>query len=337
MMTIKKIIFDARWLNSGGIGRFCQEMMQSSSLDKAVFLSGDVSQALSIKDPFLLAMKLIRGGLFVSPGYNAPILLSSKSVITVHDLMHLNFNEYNSFKSKLYYNYIVKYAIRAAPLVFTVSEFSRSEISSWAGVSERKIEVVPNGVDHNTYHLNVEPILRKKPYFFYVGNNKPHKNLKRVIESFSLSGLSESFDFVLSCHETECLSDFINDLNLNESVIFLNGIEEKLLPKYYKGAYACVVASLYEGFCLPILESMAVGTPVITSNITAMPDTAKGAALLVNPYDVFSIKDAMLRLSTDSILYDDLSKKGVLRAANFSWEISRDIWDQALNKIIEKS
>lgn len=336
-MSKNNIVFDARWLESGGIGRFCQEIMQSHSIQQADRLEGEISDALSATDPLSISTRFSKGQYFVSPGYNCPLLNKGRAIVTLHDLMHLKFPGYSSLKNSVYYRLLVKRAVRSAPLVFTVSEFSRHEIADWAGIAKEKIVVVPNGVDHDAYHSAVAPMKRSRPYFFYVGNNKPHKNLPRLLDAFSESGLAEHMDLLLSCAPTAELERKVEKLGLSQQAVFLNGVEEHELPSYYKGAQATVVVSLYEGFCLPVLESMAVGTPVITSNVTAMPDTAGDAALLVDPYRVDEITASFRQLYEDRSVYDSLSAQGLKRAATFSWQHSREIWDKALTNVVERS
>lgn len=330
------VFYDSRWLDSGGIGRFCKEIMASKVTADTKKIEGSLSQALSVKDLFLSSFITVNGAYFISPGYNAPLFPCSKAIITVHDLMHLYFSEYQSIKNKLYYDIIVKRTVTSAPLVFTVSDFTRQEISRWAKIPIDKIIVVPNGVDHEFYHEAVLPIVRDRPYFLYVGNNKSHKNLKRLVGAYASSGLSTEVDLLISCKPTPELSLLIAELDMTERVVFLCGVEESDLPSYYKGAVATVVVSLYEGFCLPILESMAVGTPVITSNVTAMPETAGGAALLVDPYDINSIRDGLVDIWQQKLVRINLVELGLKRAQMFSWERSREIWDDALIPILEK-
>ena len=114
-------------------------------------------------------------------------------------------------------------------------------------------------------------------------------------------------------------------------------ISEELLPSYYKGADALMFASLYEGFGLPIVEAMAVGTPVLTSNITAMPEVAGGAALLVNPYSVEDIRRGIDTIVTDLQLRSTLSRRGLERVKMFSWDRSREIWSKSLMSIVDGS
>lgn len=333
----KSIFFyDSRWLNSGGIGRFCKEIMASKVTADTEKIVGPLSEALSIKDLFSSSFITAKGSYFISPGYNAPLFSCSRAIITIHDLMHLYFSEYQSIRNTLYYDMIVKRTIISAPLVFTVSDFTRQEISAWAKIPINKITVVPNGVDHEFYHEAVSPLVRNRPYFLYVGNNKQHKNLKRLVSAYASSGLSTEIDLLISCKPTPELNLLITELGVAERVVFLCGVEESDLPSYYKGAVATVVVSLYEGFCLPILESMAVGTPVITSNVTAMPETAGGAALLVDPYDVESIQMALVTIWRDKLERINLINLGLERAKMFSWERSREIWDDALIPILER-
>ena len=329
-----KTFFDIRWLGSGGIGRFCTELSHTKLIKNMDVINGSLSNVLSPKDMFFLSLITCRNAFFISPGYNGPLFGTNKAIITVHDLMHLNFPGYFGLKNRIYYSLVVRRIVRNSPLVFTVSNFTREEICKWAKVDKDKIVVLYNGLDRQFYHENVEPIVREKPYFFYVGNNKPHKNLVRLIRSFYLSDLQHRCDLLLSCSITKEIEDIVAELDIKDSVIFLNGIEEEMLPRYYKGAIATTMATLYEGFGLPIIESMAVGTPVITSNVTSMPEIAGDAALLVDPYSVDSIANGMKMVFEDSDLRSDLSAKGLERAKDFSWDKTRQLFDEAVNKVI---
>lgn len=329
-----QMIFDNRWADSGGIGRFCQEISQSTMLDSANKINGNLSQALSFSDIFRLSIKTLKAGWFLSPGYNGPILGTDKAIITVHDLMHVYFSNYQTLKNRLYYELIVKRIVRNAPLVFTVSEFTRFEIQQWANVSPTKIVVLNNGIDHGKFNIDVLPVNRYRPYFFYVGNNKKHKNLELLIRAFFYSKLYHYCDLILSCFPTEDLNFLVAKLGLSQQIIFLSGVDELLLASYYKGALATVVVSFYEGFCLPIVESMAVGTPVITSNITAMPETAGGAALLADPRSLEDVAAQMQRVYEESELREQLIHKGLIRAQDFSWDKTRAVFNNALKQII---
>lgn len=327
--------FDSRWKDSGGIGRFCSEMMKSQYLmDNSTCLYGELSNALSPFDLIRISLKTSKGAYFISPGYNGPIFGTGRAIITVHDLMHIRFPEYQSFKNKFYYQWIVKRIVRHSPLVFTVSNFTKSEICQWAKIPQDKVVVLYNGIDHQKFNVNVQAMAQPRPYFFYVGNHKPHKNLVRLIKAFQFSGLYRHCDLILSCESNGELANLVTDLKIKPYVRFLNGIDEKDLPKYYKGALATVVVSLYEGFCLPIVESMAVGTPVLTSNITAMPETAGDAALLVDPYSISDISKKLSILYFQADIREKLAKKGLVHVRSFSWDTARNIWDEALMKVI---
>jgi glycosyltransferase involved in cell wall biosynthesis len=328
------IYFDARWINSGGIGRFCQEVMQSKLINSFRMLNGDVSDALSLMDIFRISLITLNGGIFITPGYNSPLFGNDKAIITIHDLMHLKYTEYRTLKNIVYYQFLVKRVVRRAPVVFTGSHFTKSEISQWAGINSDKIIVLNYGVDHQIFNVHVVPFIHSRPYFLYIGNFKPHKNLTRLIRAFFYSGLYQHCDLLLSCSTTSNLSALVDELGLKDQVKFLNGIDEHLLPGYYKGALATVVVSLYEGFCLPILESMAVGTPVLTSNVTAMPETAGEAALFADPYSENHIAAQLTKLYQCPELRKKLSSAGLKRAKSFSWDHSRAVLDKTLFKIM---
>lgn len=332
---MKNIFFDSRWLNSGGIGRFCSEIMRSELISGSDSIDGSLSEALSPFDMFKLSKITLSNHFYISPGYNGPLLGTKNAVITVHDLMHLNFAQYSSLKNKIYYNCIVKRIVCNAPLVFTVSEFTKNEIAKWAKVDKDKIVVLYNGIDSEKFHCGVVPIVRERPYFLYVGNNKSHKNLERLIKAFHHSKLYEKCDLLLSCCSNELLDNLVINLGLSDSVHFLNGIDEAELPSYYKGALATVVVSLYEGFCIPIVESMSVGTPVLTSNITAMPEIAADSAVLVDPYSIDDISSNLSLVFDDQGLRDDLKNKGLERVKEFSWDKTRCSFERAIVKTIK--
>jgi glycosyltransferase involved in cell wall biosynthesis len=116
------------------------------------------------------------------------------------------------------------------------------------------------------------------------------------------------------------LADCIEHFRVTQRVYFAGVVPEMKLPSLYRGAEALVFPSLYEGFGLPILEAMACGTPVVTANVTAMPEIAGGAALLVDPTSVEQIAKTMERLVSDTTLRQQLRHKGLMRSAEFSWE-----------------
>lgn len=328
------IKFDSRWKASHGIGRFASELLMDIDNESDDIVRGDFSSIFSPFDPVRLFWQCLIGGraYFLSPSYNCPAFWSKRSIITLHDLMHLNFSPYASLKNRVYYNWLVKKVCQNSPLVFTVSEFTKSEIVEWAGISSQKVVVVPNGVDE-CYHPQVRPHAEVEPYIFYIGARKQHKNIERMLEAFSMSRFSKSHLFLLSGREDDNIKQLAEKLGIYTRIKFAGFIPEEHLPSYYRGASALMFASLYEGFGLPIIEAMAVGTPVITSNITAMPEVASDAAVFVDPYSIKSIQRGLDSLLSDETLRVELSQKGIVRASQFNWQKSREIWQSALAKL----
>lgn len=220
----------------------------------------------------------------------------------------------------MYYASVIRPAVHNSEAVITVSEFSRAAICEWAHVDKRKIINVGNGVSERFGPNGPAKVFGPRPYLLHVGTDKPHKNLRRIIEAFSYSGLSKDFDLVTTANPTSTMVSFLHDISLTGCVRFLGGVSEQELPSLYRGAHALIFASIYEGFGLPLLEAMACGTPVITSSVTSMPEVAGDAAIIVDPYDPGAIAQAMTRLTSDVGLRQSLRSRGLERARMYSWQ-----------------
>jgi glycosyltransferase involved in cell wall biosynthesis len=157
-------------------------------------------------------------------------------------------------------------------------------------------------------------------YLLYVGNHKPHKNLPRLLDAFSLSGVQNRVKLIISGYAEPELNQIIRSLNLEQSVIFAGVIPDDALPAFYRGALALIFPSLYEGFGLPALEAMACGTPVITSNTTSLPEVVGDAAILVDPLSINEIAESIERICRDKALRETLRERGLRRATMFSWD-----------------
>jgi glycosyltransferase involved in cell wall biosynthesis len=210
-------------------------------------------------------------------------------------------------------------ASHRASRILTVSEFSRARIIEWSGVSPEKVVNVGCGVG-SEYHPQVSPYDLPFPYLLCVSNRKLHKNEFRQVDAFAKSGLSDQMKLVFTGEPTAELANCIQRNRVTESVYFAGRVPEAQLPSLYRSAEALVFASLYEGFGLPVLEAMACGTPVITSNTTALPEVAGDAAVLVDPTSVDQIAEAMGRINRDSSLRKSLRSKGLIQAKRYSWE-----------------
>jgi len=313
-----EILYDARWIGNHGIGRFAGEL-QKLLPGLAPFEAR--RRPWHPLDPAFLGAALWhqRPRLFFSPGYNLPVGWPKPFIFTLHDLNHLCVRDNSNAAKRAYYKYIILPGCHRAAFVLTVSEYSKREISAWAGVSEEKIVNVGNGVG-----LPFTPTGGKYepgfPYLLYVGSRKPHKNLPRLLEAYSISGVRRDARLVLTGSPDQKIVSDIERLGLSGDVVFADSHADGDLSDVYRGALALVFPSLYEGFGLPPLEAMACGIPVLTSKMCSLTEVVGEAGILVDPLDVEAIGDGIRRLVQDSELRRELREKGLLRAKKFSWE-----------------
>ena len=277
-----------------------------------------------------------RPDVYHAPHYVLPAGVRCRSVVTIHDCIHLMFPQYLPNKAAYAYARASMWAAaRRSSCILTVSEASKRDILHFFDVPPEKIVVVYNAIDD---HFWVEPpaedVARVREryqldhdFVLYVGNIKPHKNLVRLIEAFA-EFRKAGFDAVKlliigdEISRLPALRRAVHRHKLHKHVRFLGYLPDHTLAILYRLARAFVFPSLYEGFGLPPLEAMASGTPVITSNVSSLPEVAGDAAMLVDPYDVDSIVDGLRRVVSDSALAADLRRRGMERAREFSWERS---------------
>jgi glycosyltransferase involved in cell wall biosynthesis len=366
-----RIGIDARKLHDFGIGTYIRNLLrQLARLDRdtefvilarpadcaAIGSLGNNFRAVpekaanySVAEQFRIPLGLWREGvtLFHAPHYVLPPLVMCRSVVTIHDCIHLMFPQYLPSRLALTYaRTSIRLASRRATRVLTVSESSKRDILRFVDVPAEKIDVIYNAYDER---FGVEPLeedvvrVRERyqlhdEFVLYAGNVKPHKNLERLIEAFHIvrnRGL-EHLKLVLIGDEISkyaALRRAVHKHQLHKYVRFLGYLPEETLAVMYRLAGVFVFPSLYEGFGLPPLEAMASGTPVVTSNVSSLPEVAGGAAILVDPYHPEAIADGIERVLCDETLRRDLRAKGLARARQFSWETSvrrvREIYGEA--------
>lgn len=317
------VAYDQRWLGPTGIGAVAAALIERKPDDIALnpmVYDGKISAPLS---PLLLGNELraMKTDVFWSPGFIAPFYSKMPDVVTVHDLTHLHY--YSRFH-KLYYDWILKNLYKKCYKIIAVSQYTKDELISWGGFDADMIEVIYNSVEPS-FNVNVAPVDLGYPYVLYAGNRRGYKNVNRLIEAYSISKLpAAGIKLLLSGKPDVDIKGQISKFSVDGMVEFAGFIPEDDLPRYYKSAMAVVYISLYEGFGLPILEGMATGVPVITSDISCMPEIAGNAALLVDPLDIGHISDAMNKIILDSELRAKLIEAGLVRAKDFSWDQSSD-------------
>jgi glycosyltransferase involved in cell wall biosynthesis len=311
------IYADQRWFGDHGIGRFARQVL--ARLDyRPLPLTSHPAAALDTWRLTRALSKLTRDDLFFSPGYNTPFFCPSPFMFAIHDLSHIHCPENSSPLIRLYYAMVMKRACHRAAGILTISEFTRRQIVEWSGVSPQKVFNVSCGVDP-TYHPEGDTYGLPFPYLLCVSNRKRHKNEFRLVEAFARSGLAAEICLVFTGQKTASLARCIERHGVTGRVHFAGVVPEAKLPSLYRGAEALVFPSLYEGFGLPPLESMACGTPVVTANITALPEVTGDAALLVDPTSVEQIAAAIGQIVNDASLRQQLREKGLKRAAQFPW------------------
>ncbi len=355
-----RIGIDARKLYDFGIGTYIRNLLrQLARLDRdtefvvlarpadcnAVGSLGENFRAVpesaanySVAEQIGIPLALWREGvtLFHAPHYVLPPLVRCRSVVTIHDCIHLMFPGYLPNRLALTYaRTSIALASRRATRVLTVSESSKRDILRFVDVPAEKIDVIYNAYDER---FGLEPLeqdvirVRERyqlhdEFVLYAGNVKPHKNLERLIEAFDLVR-QRGFDhlkLVLIGDEISkyaALRRAVHSHQLHQYVRFLGYLPEETLAIMYRLAGVFVFPSLYEGFGLPPLEAMASGTPVVTSNVSSLPEVAGDAAVLVDPYRPEAIADGIARVLGDEALRRDLRAKGLARARQFSWEAS---------------
>jgi glycosyltransferase involved in cell wall biosynthesis len=223
-------------------------------------------------------------------------------------------------------------AARSSNRILTVSEASKRDILRFFDVPPEKIAVIYNGIDERFHRQPAEEeIVRVREryqlqgdFVLYAGNVKPHKNLGRLLDAFHLlrqEGL-DHLKLVVIGDEISKYTDLrrtVHRHNLHKHIRFLGYMPDETLAVLYRLAAVFVFPSLYEGFGLPPLEAMASGTPVVTSNVSSLPEVVGDAAVLVDPTEPASIADGLRRVLTDPALAASLVTRGLARAAEFSW------------------
>jgi glycosyltransferase involved in cell wall biosynthesis len=311
------IYADQRWIGNHGIGRFARHVLAELDYLPVSITSNPAAPLDSLR--LSLALKsLTSSDLFFSPGYNTPLLCAAPFVFAIHDLSHIFCAENSSLLVRVYYATIMKRACSRAARILTVSEFTRAQIVDWSGVPAEKVVNVGCGVEA-AYQPQGDLYPLPFPYLLCVSNRKKHKNEFRTIEAFAKAALDENIHLVFTGESTADLMKWAERQRVKSRIDFVGVVAEARLPSLYRGALALIFPSLYEGFGLPVLEAMACGTPVITSNVTALPEIAGDAAVLVDPTSIDAIAAAITKVTSDGSLRARHKEKGLARAAEFTW------------------
>ena len=265
--------------------------------------------------------------------YISPLSLPCLSAVTIHDILFEDHPEFFTRFFRLRSRLLVKRSATRADLVFTVSEFSKHDLMERYKIDPARIRVIYNAVDRSRFtpakddgavvkSLGLDP----GDYFLMVGRLEPRKNHARLIEAYQMTPKPRRKLVIVGQPDFgfEGLQEKVKMYGLEQEVLFLQEVKDDALPALYRHAFCFVYPSLAEGFGMPLLEAMASGVPVISSNTSAMPEIAEGAALLVDPYDVNAIADAMCRMSADHDTATRYRALGLARAATFDWDVEAE-------------
>jgi glycosyltransferase involved in cell wall biosynthesis len=264
-----------------------------------------------------------------------PTRSRTKTILTVHDLSFVRVPDAASPGLKRYLDEVVPRSVKKAQHIIADSQATKEDLISFYALEEEKITVLLSGIDPR-YTPILSPLLiltmRSKykignsPYLFTIGTIQPRKNYSRVIRALKLLR-DTGYDLHLVIAggkgwlEDEMYKT-LDETKLHDSVHLIGFAAEEDIAALYSGAEAVVFPSLYEGFGFPVLEGMACGTPVITSNVSSLPEVAGDAAIMLDPYDIEAIADAIRRVLDDSTLRAGMIERGFAQAAKFSWDNS---------------
>ncbi len=285
------------------------------------------------------ALKKEKARLFLSTDGWISLHTEVKTVDVIHDLNFEYYPEHIKWLVRKYYHYYFpRFAARAERIV-TVSEFSRKTIIEKYGQPAGKIDVVYNGVSEGYLPLDKETIRQTrlqyaggKPYFIFVGLLHPRKNIANLFRAYDrfrvMNGEGVRLLIVGEKKWWKGEMEAVYDrLQHREDVLFTGRLPLAELQRVMASALGLVYVSLFEGFGVPILEAMQSAVPVITANVTSMPEVAGGAALLADPLSPESIALSMQQVASDEKLRENLASKGLQRCRDFSWQKTADgLW-----------
>jgi len=351
----RQITIDARMLESSGIGTYLRNLLENlatienENAFKVICRGGQILHGLptdrfrialakspiySLSEQWEIARLARHAPVLHSPHYNAPLLYRGKLVVTIHDLVHMTDPTFKRTPAARFYaRPMFNLVARRADCIIANSEFTKQQIVEHLGISPSKVVVAYLGVSDHFSPLDREQATRrvstllglKRPYILFVGNLKPHKNVKTLIHAFAQISAHQDFNhqLVILGDDRKWKSGLVREcekLGIGDRVSFVPQVSYEDLPWVYGAAEILVMPSLLEGFGLPVLEAMACGTPVVCSRVASLPEVAGDAAEYFEPPSVDDLAAAMERVLRSGQLQETMRLKGLERARLFSWE-----------------
>jgi glycosyltransferase involved in cell wall biosynthesis len=361
-----QLVLDARTATSHfpGIGRYTFSLAQAmapllnaterltlvrdpsspSSRDLGKLAGEQVHVTEAAVSPFSLAqqwripglLRRLACDLYHSPYYLMPYWPRVPTVVTVYDLIPLLFPQVVSARARFLFRWATRFALRAATRIIVISEATRRDLRKYYDLPPEKVAAIPLAADPGfrpRSSAQIEELRREyalpEDYALYLGSNKPHKNLERLVEAWHQivqsgaaptprAGPSLVIAGTWDARYPEC-KQLVQALGLDDRVRFFGPVPEEDLPALYSAATLFVFPSLYEGFGLPVLEAMACGIPVVCSKTSSLPEIAGQAALTFDPLDTAGMAAQIETAFYDEARREDMRGRGLERASEFSW------------------
>ncbi len=259
----------------------------------------------------------------------APLITGVPRVVTVHDLAFHLFPEQYPGRKQRYLRTMTRLSVQRAARVIAVSEATRQDIIRLYDADPERVVTVPNGVGDEMRPLGADEVAAFRarqgltgPTLLFLGTLQPRKNLETLLRAWARTAGETGWQLVVAgaagWHH-EPIFDLARELGIADAVRFVGFVPPEDLPLWHNAADAFVYPSLYEGFGLPLLEAMACGTPVVTSDTPALREVVGNAGLIVGPRDVPALAQALLQLAREPELREELAARGLRRASEFSW------------------
>jgi len=292
-------------------------------------------------------LKKLNIDLFLSCDGYLSLRSSVRQLAVIHDINFYHYPNDLPWLVRKYYNYYFPKFAKKANRIATVSNFSKQDMVNSYHINPELIDVVFNGcsagfvpVDVKKRAATEKKIAQGCPYFLFVGSIQPRKNLQRLFKAFDLfkKKSNASHKLIIAGSKyfwNQTMKDSLASCEFIKDIIFLGRVEEEMLHEITASAYAAVYVPLYEGFGIPLLEAMHCEVPIITSNVSSLPEVAGDAALYCDPNDVEDIANAMLKLVNDHSIRTELLEKGKIRKQLFSWDATADLLWESCNKVLK--
>jgi len=284
--------------------------------------------------------------LFV-PSHVLPLIHPRRSVVTVHDLGHRHYPAAHTRAQRGYLEWSTRYHVRTSAHLIADSGATKDDLVRLYGADPERITVAYLGVDPSLYPVTDPDLLaavRQRyaiggPYVLHVGTVQPRKNLSRLIGAFAAAcrkpGVPEGLQLVLAGKRGWLYEDILSratELGIEDRVHFSGFVDPADLGALYSGATLYCMPSLYEGFCMPVLEAMVCRVPVVCSSVSSLPEVVGDAALTVDPHDVGELAQAIVRAVSDPALRGNLVARGVEQVKKFTWRACAETVLQVLER-----